>query len=203
MLRLNTEVRTLESFLIYPSPGQEGYFLLGHDYMVNETSLYYLRFPFCLELSEQRPVCWHSPEGGWRQREEQISSHRLSNTLLQSNNLMKPPRQLPGQGEDVMSCRSIGSVHCILHSPRASLHRWEMWGSLGCSPPACLICRAQHQAGWDGSRGLCPKQGRKQLCDFLLTKRHTDPSQMNHWKQKKNVLRFLFKRLDPFCTSKV
>lgn len=64
MLRLNTELRTLESYLIYPSPGQEGYFLLGHDYMVNETSLYYLRFPFCLELSEQRPVCWHSPEGG-------------------------------------------------------------------------------------------------------------------------------------------
>lgn len=33
MLRLNTELRTLESYLIDPFPGQEGYFLVGHDYI--------------------------------------------------------------------------------------------------------------------------------------------------------------------------
>lgn len=33
MLRLNTELRTLKSYLIDPFPGQEGYFLSGRDYI--------------------------------------------------------------------------------------------------------------------------------------------------------------------------
>lgn len=62
MLRLNTELRTLESYLMDPFPGQEAYFLFGCDYIVNETLLCSPRFPSCLELSEETPVCGHTPE---------------------------------------------------------------------------------------------------------------------------------------------
>lgn len=33
MLGLNTELSVLQSYFMYPFPGQEGYFLLGHGYV--------------------------------------------------------------------------------------------------------------------------------------------------------------------------
>ena len=170
-----------------------------------------LGFPFVWSCqSKLRFVGIAQIQGGWRHREEGITIHRLSDILLQSNNLINASKAAPVslgrvQAGDLTSRRFIRHVSvlhiCYTVPEHPSLqHRWEMWGA---APPACPFCRAQRCADWDGLRGLCPKGGWKELCNFLLNEWYTGLPWISYWKQKKNAVPFCSNAWTPFVQPKL
>lgn len=78
-------------------------------------------------------------QGGWRHGQEQISIHRLSHILLQSNNLINASKAAPlslgrVQAGDPTRHRlirqvSVLHVRCTVPEHPSQQHGWETWGA--------------------------------------------------------------------------
>lgn len=206
MLRLNTELRTLESYLIDPFPGQEGYFLLGHDYIREWNFAVVSQVSFLFGAVRLNSSLWTYP----RERgDEGTGKNRPPSTgplITSSKTIIEwmPPRQLhcswAGCRLGIWSATdSSDKSVCCIHGTGPQSIPLHSTGRR-CSSPS--LPALQGTALCSPRQSL--SQGRmKAVVQF-------SPEQMINWPSPDKPLEtrklphfFLFKCLDPFCTSTV